>query len=278
MTVHDPPLPVLEAIQASAPVFMCETDLACLWTVTRTGGPGVLKVYHALEMGDEAPGFDLLDQLNGHGAAELYARAENYAVIELLDGPSLGDLTRDGRDLEAADALADVALAIHGCEMDHATLTPLDTWCDALLGHAVDAACPAALRRDLDAARNICRERLQAPFTPRPLHGDLHHDNVRRGPRGWCAFDAKGLVGDPAFDLANAYRNPVGAETLMRQPGRIRAYTDHWSARLGVPQNILLDWAVVQCALSMAWRAGGPIGLDQDADLLSVLLSLARPA
>lgn len=44
---------------------------------------------------------------------------------------------------------------------------------------------------------------------PVALHGDLHHQNVLRGPRGWVLIDPKGVIGDPAFEPSAAIRNPL---------------------------------------------------------------------
>ncbi len=48
------------------------------------------------------------------------------------------------------------------------------------------------------------------------LHGDLHHGNILMGESGWQLIDPKGLVGDPAFEIAAFMRNPV--ETLGLEP------------------------------------------------------------
>ena len=41
------------------------------------------------------------------------------------------------------------------------------------------------------------------------LHGDLHHENILWGGDRWWAIDAKGLVGDPAFEAVAYLRNPI---------------------------------------------------------------------
>ena len=41
-----------------------------------------------------------------------------------------------------------------------------------------------------------------------PLHGDIHHRNIRQSARGWLAFDANGLVGERAYDCANTLCYP----------------------------------------------------------------------
>ena len=42
------------------------------------------------------------------------------------------------------------------------------------------------------------------------LHGDLHHWNILRASRQpWLAIDPKGIIGDPAFEVAAWMLNPV---------------------------------------------------------------------
>ena len=92
--------------------------------------------------------------------------------------------------------------------------------------------------------------------------------------RGFCAFDAKGVLGERAYELANAFRNPAGAAELLRDPARQRARAASWSAAFGVDRARLRYWAAVKCALSIAWRSGGRVGADAEFDLLSCLLAL----
>jgi streptomycin 6-kinase len=41
------------------------------------------------------------------------------------------------------------------------------------------------------------------------LHGDLHHENILLGQRGWIPIDPKGLIGDPSFEASAWLRNPL---------------------------------------------------------------------
>lgn len=59
------------------------------------------------------------------------------------------------------------------------------------------------------------------------LHGDLHHENILLGERGWVVIDPKGLAGDPAFELAAFMRNPI--DELAAHPN----LRDHLRVRLG---------------------------------------------
>jgi streptomycin 6-kinase len=64
------------------------------------------------------------------------------------------------------------------------------------------------------------------------LHADLHCENVLLSARGWLAIDAKPLVGDPAYGLAQALANhrptpeelPAIARRLGLDAERVRAW------------------------------------------------------
>jgi streptomycin 6-kinase len=86
--------------------------------------------------------------------------------------------------------------------------------------------------------------------TQLPLHGDFHHDNVIDWARGWLAIDAKGLIGDPHYELANVFRNPYRAKLLVAQPARIEALADTFARNLEVDRRRTLAWAAVHSAIS----------------------------
>lgn len=256
--------------------YVTQTAIARVWRVTWSGKDAALKVYVGRDMRNEAHGFDLLSALDRQGAAQIYAVGPGYAVLEWLDGPSLGDLTRDGRDTAAAQALAQVAVQLHAHPVTVIGLPNLEDWCADLFTARFAPTCSPDLRQDIIIAQNLSRTLLADPRDVRPLHGDLHHDNVRRGPRGWCAFDAKGVLGERTFELANALRNPTGANALIRDPARFAACVDLWSRNFDLDPARLRAWAAVKCALSIVWRADGPVAQDDEADLLSQFLAYAR--
>lgn len=76
----------------------------------------------------------------------------------------------------------------------------------------------------------------------RPLHGDLRHDNIMLGPRGWLAIDPKGPISDPAFDAANMFYN--GDDGRCLDPERVTFMAETFTKTLR--QNIraaILDHA-----------------------------------
>jgi streptomycin 6-kinase len=88
----------------------------------------------------------------------------------------------------------------------------------------------------------------------RPLHGDLHHENVFFGVRGWLALDPKGLVGDPAFDVANLFYNPIDRDDLRTDPRRMHSVASRFAKVLRRDQRTILDHGFAHACLSAAWH------------------------
>jgi streptomycin 6-kinase len=195
------------------------------------------------------PGDVTAPVLRAEGPLLLMERAEG--------GRDLAAMARGGADDEATGVLARLALRLHAAAPERLDLVPLAWWFRALLA--------ADLHGDrFAAAADAGRTAMAAAPTPRPLHGDLHHGNVLDfGARGWRAIDPKGLLGDPAFDLANVLRNPD--PTWARTPGRMRRQARVAAEAAGVPVRRILLWTCALAGLSAAWRLED--GVDPAADL-----------
>ncbi len=266
-----PPDATLRRFGVTAPVLVAETKIAMVWKVDFGKEPAALKIYKNGDMKDECPGFDLLKALDGKGAARIHAVDDGAALMEWLDGPTLGDLSRASRDDDANAMLARIAGEIHGAGIG-LPLTPLTDRFAALRNLTLPSHWPDAVRRNLHRGRQIAAAMLTAQQDIRPLHGDLHHDNVKQGSRGWVSFDAKGVLGDPAYDLANAFKNPIDAPAITMNPARIKRLARTFSDILNIAPQRLLGWAVAHCALSIAW-ADDP-STDAHHPLLDMLLTL----
>ena len=260
----------LAEFSASNPEFITKTAIATIWKVQSPFGPAALKLYHKPDMGAERHGFTLMAALNGQGAAKIYQTTQNAALSEWLDGPHLGDLTRNGQDHQATKELVKTANTLHATMPNIPNLPTLTQRFRAL--KTLRFNCPDTPKRSLQRAQTLAEHLLNTQTDIRPLHGDLHHDNIRLTPRGYLAFDAKGLIGERAFELANAFRNPKGAEALHRDAARIRHLAQSWGQAFAVNPQRLLHWAAAKCALSIAWRSSGTIKDDPEFDLLATLL------
>ena len=225
-------------------------------------------------MQDEAPGFALLEALDGRGAARIFARQNAAVLMEWLAGPSLGDVVRGGDNAGATHLLGEVAQRILGADVRLDGLPKIGDEFQALFDLRFGTGCRDSLRCDVERARGVARQMLASMTEVRPLHRDLHHDNIKKSDRGWLAFDAKGALGDPAYELANAFRNPLGAEDLWRQAQRMRFMAGLWAKMLSLPRDRLIGWAVAHMALSITWDVGDVLEDHRDADVLGVFLSV----
>lgn len=258
----------LARLQLSDPHPLARTRTSTLWTVTTAAGEtAVLKLLNPDEH-EEARGAAYLQSLAGQGAVRVLAGEGRAILMEHCPGPSLGDLSRAGRDDEATDILSGVIRTLHSAPVDPTGLQPLAARFAALTD--------APLTGDLADAAQIARDLLADPVPPVALHGDLHHDNVLSSPRGWLAIDPKGVSGDPAYEPANAFRNPEGFGERLFDPDRLHRMAAHLSRGLGLPRGRLLGWAAAHCALSTRWALEDGKDVQEDLRLLPLLLAAAR--
>ena len=261
------------------PRALTATPAARLWRVRGAdGSEQVLKLYRRGHAGNEAAGAAVMAAWHTAAADVVPLRAWDTGawVMDLVKGQPLGDLARGG-DLNSADRhLARVAHHLHQAPLPKVPDLPdLADWFEALFTLTYAPDCPAELRADMTRATRLAEQLLKGS-EKRPLHGDLHHDNVLLTETGCVTIDAKGVLGDPAYELANAMRNPKGCHLAIRDPMLHIARRDLFARALDVSPKRFAEWAAAKCALSMAWSARGRLTQSSDADLLGQLLAMAR--
>ena len=101
------------------------------------------------------------------------------------------------------------------------------------------------------------------------LHGDLHHFNILRSDaHGWLAIDAKGVVGEPAYETGALLRNPMPAVLDLPDPARVlRRRADALCEALDLDVARVYGWAYAQAVLSAALVGrgrGGPVVRARD--------------
>jgi streptomycin 6-kinase len=239
-----------------------------------TGGTAIVKVLKPIADAER------------HGAAYLRAQA-GRGCVRLIDseGDSLlledaGERTlRDHLDLHG-DAAATAVMArlvaeLHaGPPAEGAGLPPLEAHLASLF-----VAADADRRRPdspFVAGADLAHRLLDRAPTPRPLHGDLHHDNVFDAARGWLAIDPKGLLGDPAYDVANVFYNPLDRDDLRLDPDRIGSMARAFAGVLGRDPADVLRWAIVDISLSAAWHTedGRPDRVANDLRIVAAIRSV----
>lgn len=267
---------LLKEFNVSQPKLIAETNIAKVWHVLRSdSSDAVLKVYRGSDMLNEGPGFEFLKSKNGNGAAYIYQVNDNCALMEWLDGPSLGDMTRDGDDHEAAKILVNTAAKLHATKsVDVKNWPRLEHWGASLLTIQRGAACSELNWKNFQFSCDLARTLLDNQTDICALHGDLHHDNILLGNRGYCSIDAKGVVGDRGYELANAFRNPEGVPNLVKSPDRFRFLLSLWSKEFKIDKQHMLDWAIAKTAFSMMWRNDETLDDDPDFEYLDMIISL----
>jgi streptomycin 6-kinase len=104
-------------------------------------------------------------------------------------------------------------------------------------------------------AAGVYAELCDSMAEPVVLHGDLHHENVlRSGAGSWLAIDAKGVIGEPAYETGALLRNPK--PSLLAAPdvsALLRRRADRLAERLDLPVARVRGWAYAQAVLSAAW-------------------------
>ena len=223
----------------------------------RSGVPVVLKTALTEE---EQRGGRLLafwSAEGGRGVAEVLEHDGAALLMRRATGTrDLVALARGGHDGAATSILAEAVERLHrsggGC--DDPGLVPLEQWFHGLVGRPqadpLLRAAAAVARRVLDATR-------AADVVA--LHGDVHHGNVLDDGHGWVAIDPKGLSGHRAFDFANLLCNPDEATALSRLDDRLQTLGE----RSGLEVDLLADWTLAWCGLSLSWQRGAPSWHDR---------------
>jgi streptomycin 6-kinase len=217
----------------------------------RAGAPVVLKVVK--EDGDEWRCGEIAAKFGGRGVVSVYEHAPGAALFEKLEpGEPLAQLTLDGRDDEATQILATLLQRMAPDAAPEACPT-VEQWAGAFVRHAGsgDERVPMAL---VEPAQRIYSDLCATQRNPALLHGDLHHYNVLsdRG-RGWCAIDAKGVVGELEFELGAALRNPIDRPDLFASLDAVERRLEHFGLALGLDVSRARGWGFAQAVLSAIW-------------------------
>jgi streptomycin 6-kinase len=231
-----------------------ETATSWLYRVEQNGRKTAALKIIKLDAGeDERRGGELLAWYAGEGAVTVFDSAENAVFMEWVDGVTLAVSSRAGGDDEATIAICNVVSQLHR-PRDGAPkgLTPLQKRFEILFDTSARVWPNTA--RDLFARSvGIGLGMFDKPTAVIPLHGDIHHENILSSDRDWLAIDPKGLLGDPAYEVANVFQNPVGAEKLVANPERVSRLADMFAERLGMNRKRVLGWAAAHTALSACW-------------------------
>jgi streptomycin 6-kinase len=140
----------------------------------------------------------------GHGVVKVLAEDKGMLLLERsVPGTSLKSYfpTNENESIEIAFG---VMKKLHQANIPVTHNFPhIKDWLTAL---DKDSAIPDAY---LKKAQKLRDQLLQTAKPDVLLHGDLHHDNILQNDNDWLVIDPKGVIGEPAYEVAAFIRNPI---------------------------------------------------------------------
>jgi streptomycin 6-kinase len=207
---------------------------------------------------DEANSLAALLHFDGHGAVSVLDHLSGAMLMErVTPGHPLTELAVAGRDDEATAALCDVVASLHRRDLTaaiSAQFPSVEDWGSELAPcRSGIAAISAGL---IERAISVFAELAGSQGPRRLLHGDLHHHNILYDDRyGWLAIDPKGVIGESAYEIGAALRNPTEDPAMFAVRSIIERRIAIVRERLGLDPDRVLRWAFAQGVLSAVWRA-----------------------
>lgn len=198
---------------------------------------------------DAPPALTWLEWRDGEGAVRLLGATGDWQWLEDGGDCTLSALLQVEGDEAAARIAADVLRALHA--PSDRPFEGLQTMADRFAALWAEAERQGGLFAEAAA---VAAQRMAEEAPVRPLHGDLHHENILHGPRGWLAIDPHGVLGDPAYDAANLLYNPLERDDLRTDPARARRLAETLAPAVGRPAQAVLDWGFCHACLSASWH------------------------
>jgi streptomycin 6-kinase len=248
---------------------IADTHTSHVYRVLRTDGSAAIAKLLKPQGLHELPGIDFLSWRHGSGAIKLLDRLDNACLLEDAGMMTLREWRLEHGEGEANAIIVGVVCELHSPAIaaPPADLLPLRQHFRALFEQAADRH-GTEISEPLAGCAAVAEVLIEAQTDIRPLHGDLHHDNIISGGlRGWLAIDPQGLIGDPAYEVANIFGNPDGAFADIVDPGRIIALVRLFAPVIGCSEEKILRYAIAHAGLSISWAIedGRPLGQGSDA-------------
>jgi streptomycin 6-kinase len=258
MMVPDVDPSLLRRWRLSDPLLIADTHSSHVWRARSNSGATVILKRLKPEGLAERSGFDFLRWRDGRGTVRLLDAQDDHALLEDAGAQTLACVFGADRDVEATGVIVSLLPELHSTMPRPAP--------QGLMPFAEHVKALFALEERGGDHREICgwaaaeaRSLLAQTHDVRPLHGDLHHDNILfDGKDRWRAIDPHGLVGDPVYDVANVFGNPLGGVSLIVSPERIARLGRDFGVYFGCRPDRVLQFAAVHAILSVAWSLERP--------------------
>ncbi|MCM2451501.1 aminoglycoside phosphotransferase family protein [Agrobacterium vitis] len=248
--------------------LIADTPSSHVYRATRDERPVVVKALKP-EGSGERPGLDFLRWRSGNGAIKLIDQADDIALLDDAGDLMLRHHLGKVGDPAATEIIVKVLARLHAPSPYPVpdALMPLKAHFNALFALEKTMSDPA-IAEIIHWTAALARSLLAEQQDIKPLHGDLHHDNVIGDHRGnWLAIDPQRLLGDPAYDVANIFGNPLHAPNLVLDPQRAINLSQRFSLALGCSPRKILSYAAAHAGLSCAWTLSRPLTASGNTNL-----------
>ena len=232
------------------------------------GSEAIVKQLKPKVLEDSLRGADFLTWRDGIGCVRLLAQTGDMLLMEHAGKTTLKDHMETYGDEDATRIAAQVLREYHrpSDTSPPANLQPLQRYFASLFGKAERDRKEGVAGPYAEAAE-LAQTLIANQQDIKPLHGDLHHENIVHGSRGWLIIDPAGLIGDAALDVANMFSNPLDRFDLTRSEERIAAMAGVFAETLGRDVRTLLRYAFAYGCLSAAWHEEDGNAGERDNEL-----------
>ncbi|MDR6634103.1 streptomycin 6-kinase [Phyllobacterium sp. 1468] len=244
--------------KVSSPELVAETATSRIVKIRlEDGEPAIVKHLTPLGVREELGGTRYLDWHDGNGCIRLLAQRGNNLLLEYAGARTLLDHLNEQGDDDATQIFVNVFLRLMQSTRQNrpfpAGLIPLRTHFASLFKKAEANRARGVTSRFVEAA-TLADMLLDQQQDVQPLHSDLHHENVLHGKRGWLVIDPKGLIGDPMFDTANMFYNPLDRDDLRMSERRIATMAQAFSQAFNRHIKTILGFGMIHACLSASWH------------------------
>ncbi|AYM56951.1 aminoglycoside phosphotransferase family protein [Agrobacterium fabrum] len=268
MISNTPSFPASWNIEAAKRI--ADTPAGIVYELTRKDGSlAIAKVLKKKVLKDSLRGADFIAWRAGIGCVELLDQSDNILLMEHAGTETLRDLLfRDGNDDATTEIAAEVLLGYHqpSEQSPPSSLLTLPLYFESLFRKAEQDRHDGVDSPFVEAAR-LAQTLIDQQRDIKPLHGDLHHENIMHSDRGWIIIDPAGLIGDAALDVANMFSNPLDRFDLTRSEARIASMAAIFSKALQRDERLLLQYAFAYGCLSATWHEEDGNAEERDNEL-----------
>lgn len=187
--------------------------------------------------------------LEGYGAVRVLDEVAGALLLErAISGVSLRTYY-PAQEITAINIASDVMQRLHQAPLPSSKAFPvLADWLSIL-----DKNWNIPIRY-LEKARRIKTQLLATATKPVLLHGDLHHDNILEHEQTFLVIDPKGVIGEPAYEVAAFIRNPIPELLQSNHVIKIIENRVAFFAELqGLHTQRIWQWCFVQAVLAWVW-------------------------